>query len=257
VRSPALLRRLADAMDAAGVPDDGKAALAATRALLAADSTDPRLAVEAIDSRFLAQRQITKVQMTEVLAGALIDVAALTRDRPPLIAIDEIDSFAGVRDVPQSTVVGLSYPLNIAEDHVKAAIHAILSEPFATPHSPAELSDINTSVIVDGRQIGAAFLLKGPGLRKPIMQVKDLGSQGNQIVKLARSEADLLVVQFVGQIAEDVIVHLRQAVNDLRLSGRPAIGSVWDGTTTARLLLAQGWLDRSNGSYTGPTTIGG
>lgn len=243
-------------MEAGGIPDDGRAALAATRALIDADSIDPAVAAAAVDTRFLAQRATTRKRLTEVFSGALHDIVAITRDRPALISIDEIDSFAKIRGVSSADVEGLHYPLQIYEDHVKAAIHAIIGEPFATPHSSAEISDINTSrVELSGRRTAAAFLLKGKGLSKPVMQVQDLGAQGNQIIKLSRSEADLLVVQYVGQIAEDVKVHLRQAVNDLRLSGRPAVGSVWDGAETARLLHAHGWLDH-DGTYTGPTTIG-
>lgn len=243
-------------MEASGIPDDGTAALAATRALIDADSIDPAVAAAAVDSRFLAQRVTTRKRLTEVFAAALHDVVAITRDRPALISIDEIDSFTRVSDVPSAAIERLQYPLQVYEDHVKAAIHSIIGEPFATPHSSAEISDINsTRVQLGGRRTAAAFLLKGKGLGKPVMQVQDLGSQGNQIVKLSRSEADLLVVQYVGQIAEDVKVHLRQAVNDLRLSGRPAVGSVWDGAETARLLRAHGWLD-DDGTYTGPTTIG-
>ncbi|MEN3282732.1 MAG: hypothetical protein V7607_3872 [Solirubrobacteraceae bacterium] len=195
--------------------------------------------------------------MYAVFERALRDVC-LIQDTPPLIEIDDIDSFADVASVSHDQVARLSYPLQIAEDYVKAGLHEILGEPFQTPHSPAELSDINTStVVLGGRRLRGAFLLKGPGLGKAMMQVRDLGTQANQIVKLSRSEAQLMVVQFVGQIAEDVVTHLRQAIVDQRLSGNDAVGSVWNGSDTARLLVARGWLDVKTGAYSGPTSIGG
>jgi hypothetical protein len=251
-----LLRTLAAALDDARLRDDGEAALAATKALVESGAVDAGLAARAVPERFLRRHDTSREAVYTVFERALRDVS-LVQDTLPLIEIDDIDSFADVASVSHEQVAKLSYPLQIAEDHVKAALHEILGEPFQTPHSPAELSDINTStVVLDGRRVRAALLLKGPGLGKATMQVRDLGTQGNQIVKLSRSEAQLMVVQFVGQISEDVITHLRQAVVDQRLSGNNAVGSVWNGADTARLLVARGWLDLKDGVYSGPTTIG-
>ncbi len=214
---------------------------------------DPALGAGAISPRFFGQKDTTAAAVRDVFAAALRG-ATLAQDRPPLIAVDDIDSFAAVSRVSREEVATFGYPLRIPENDVKAAIHSILSEPFTTAHSPAELSDIFTlATELGGNRVPAGFLLKGPGLGRKTMRIADLGTSGNQIIKLTRSEAELLVVQFVGQIDEDVYAHLRQAVAAQRTAGKPAVGSVWDGVDTARLLAAHGWLDLNDGTYGGPT----
>lgn len=230
--------------------------MAATEAMLSAGRLDPALGVEAIAQRFFGKRD-TSPEAVEAIFTAALRGARLAQDLPPLISIDEIDSFSAVKKIVREEVVGLTYPLKVSEDDVKAAINRILSEPFTTAHSPAELSDIFTSATeLAGNRIPGGFLLKGPGLGRKTMRVADLGSNGNQIIKLTRSEAELLVVQFVGQIDEDVFTHLRQAVVHERVAGKRAVGSIWDGLDTARLLAAHGWLDTTTGAYSGPRTAG-
>ncbi|HKP91200.1 MAG TPA: hypothetical protein VJT75_14645 [Thermoleophilaceae bacterium] len=248
------MRTLADALDEAGTRDDTQAAMAATEAMLSAGRLDPALGAQAIAPRFFGKRDTTPERVEAVFAAALRG-AQLAPDLPPIIAIDEIDSFASVASVTREQVAKLTYPLKVAEDDIKAAINKILAEPFVTAHSPAELSDIFTSATeLGGKRVLGGFLLKGPGLGRNVMRVADLGTNGNQIIKLTRSEAELLIVQFVGQIDEDVHSHLRQAVVHERTAGKRAVGSIWDGVDTARVLAAHGWLDTTTGVYSGPRT---
>ena len=219
---------------------------------MSAGRLDPALGATAISARFFGTRNTTAADVEAIFAAALRG-AELRTDRPPLITIDEIDSFKAAATIHRKEVAGLIFPLQIAEDDVKAAINTILEEPFETAHSPAELSDIFTSATqLGGKRVRSGFLLKGPGLRRKVMRIADLGTNGNQVIKLTRSEAELLVVQFVGQIDEDVYSHLRQAVVSLRVEGKTAVGTVWDGVETARLLAGHGWLDVKSGVYTGP-----
>lgn len=226
--------------------------MAATQAMVSAGQLDPALGAGAISSQFFGKHDTTANAVTAVFATALRG-ARLILDRPLLLGIDQIESFNAACAITRQAVANLKYPLQIAEDDVKAAIHDILAEPFVTAHSPAELSDIFTSATkIDGASVLAGFLLKGPGLGRNVMRIADLGTNGNQVIKLTRSEAELLVVQFVGQIDQDVYAHLRQAIASLRTEGRPAVGSVWDGVDTARLLAGHGWLDLQSGTYSGP-----
>ncbi|MEA2759871.1 MAG: hypothetical protein QOH65_2484, partial [Methylobacteriaceae bacterium] len=82
-----------------------------------------------------------------------------------LIKLDDIPAFAAVKDAPVHEVTGplrdAVKQLHEAED-IEEFIRAILSDPAATPHGPAELVDILTHRIeIDGRSGWGAFILKG------------------------------------------------------------------------------------------------
>ena len=97
-------------------------------------------------------------------------------------------------------------------------------------------------MVVNGRRRATAFLLKGNGLKKKEMQIADCGKNGDQIVRLFRSPAEVFVVQFVGRIAENVISDVSGKVRDLRAQGRDVCFLIMDGQDTARVLQAYGKL---------------
>ena len=68
------------------------------------------------------------------------------------------------------------------------------------------------------------------------------GKNGDQIVRLFDSPADLFVLQFVGPIAEAVITNVARSVAAAHQQGKRAQFMIIDGQDTARLLLAYGKL---------------
>jgi hypothetical protein len=159
--------------------------------------------------------------------------------------LDELDSFARVRQV-QPALVTLYLRdgyLDITEDRVQAALEAILDVPFHKNDWGGEGNDLYTAnVIADGERRPTAFLLKGNGLKRSRMEIRHCGRNGDQIVRLFQSPADLFVIQFVGNIAEAVIHHAQSELARVRMRCPQAQFLIVDGQDTARLLHAYGKL---------------
>jgi hypothetical protein len=159
--------------------------------------------------------------------------------------VEDIDSFKKVRDVNPAMVSHLlrSGFLAISEDQVQIALEEILNVPFHRKDWGGEINDLYTAnVVVNGERRATAFLLKGPGIGKKVMEIADCGKRGDQIVRLFDTPADLFVVQYVGPIADLLIKDVQAKVANLRASGKEANFLIMDGQDTARVLHAYGKL---------------
>jgi hypothetical protein len=158
--------------------------------------------------------------------------------------VEHIDSFARVRDVNPKMVIDLldrNGRINLLEDVVQRALEQILDVPYHRQDHPTELSDLyTTNTVVNGRRTPTAFMLKGRGCTSRELQIRDCGKNGDQLLRLFDSPAELLVVQYVGMIADNVIRDLEQKV-DARRKHRPTWFAIIDGQDTARLLRAYGF----------------
>jgi len=159
--------------------------------------------------------------------------------------VEDIDSFRKVRDVNPATVADILDKhgfFDRSEDAVQIAIEQILNVPMHKKDWGGEVNDLyTTNVVLQGARIETAFLLKGHGFRGPTMEIGDCGANGDQLVRLARSPARLLVVQYVGHISEAVIEDIAGKVRDLRNQRREDVCyCIIDGQDTARLLRAYG-----------------
>jgi hypothetical protein len=133
--------------------------------------------------------------------------------------------------------------LNVAEDTVQKALEDILTVPLHKKDWGGEVNDLYTAnVFVDGLRRPTAFLLKGRGLKAKTMEIADCGTNGDQVVRLFQSPADLFVIQFVGNISEAVIQHAHGEIARLKTQGKEAHFLTLDGQDTARLLTAYGKL---------------
>jgi hypothetical protein len=173
------------------------------------------------------------------------------------LVVEDIDSFMKVRDVNPGMVAAFlkgGY-LDVAEDPVQLALEAILDVPFHKKDWGGEGNDLYTAnVIVNGRRRPTAFLLKGNGLKnkKKHMEVGDCGKNGDQVIRLFRSPADLFVIQYVGNISEAVIQQAQAEIAQVKGQGKDAHFLIMDGQDTARLLYAYGKLP-ATGAVTGRT----
>lgn len=202
---------------------------------------------EFLPPEFLHRNTASLAAVEQALSRAL-DGWELEQPLPLLVPIDEIASFARVRDVAAVAAARLKQPLDLPEEFVKRAITTIIGEPYVDRDWGGERSDVFTSrVQMRGTRVPAAFLLKGRGLRGPLTPAR-LGKQGDQILRLAQEPAQLFIVQHVGSVASSTVEHLRQTIQTLRVDGKPyAVGSVWDGHDVARLLLAHELIDPATG----------
>lgn len=192
---------------------------------------------------------IDVVDQLQLIRGELLELARHHQvlARPPLIQMDQIDTFARVAEIPATQVQALC-PLDLLEDDVEQIIANVIGEPFRQLDWGGELDDLfSQSVQLGGRAVRTSFLLKGRG-KKAVMKMKDLGRNGDQVTRMMKQPAELFVVQHVNRIDGSVYSHLQDAVVARRAEGHDVVGSVWDGVTIARLGVAHGYLDPKTGA---------
>lgn len=149
----------------------------------------------------------------------------------------QIDQFAHVDfDAPVSRS-DLEALRDVPEAEVKAVFAQLLGEPVIPKDWGGEQMDLwTTRLLVDGVQLSAAFLLKGPAKFAP-MTVAMLGKNGDQLERLARTAADILVLQHCHEITPPVVSTLRAHASDYR---NPRRYLIIDGYDTLRILRTTG-----------------
>lgn len=159
--------------------------------------------------------------------------------------VEDVDSFSKVRDVNPGVVAPLLKKgrIELSEDEVQMSLEAILEVPFHRKDWPGEINDLYTAnMVLNGQRRATAFLLKGNGLRKNEMQIRDCGKNGDQLIRLFQSPAQLFIVQYVGPISDAVIQDVRGKTLLRRSQGIDSNYLILDGQDTARLLVAYGKL---------------
>jgi hypothetical protein len=106
-----------------------------------------------------------------------------------------------------------------------------------------EDDDLYTSnLIFLHKRTPTAFALKGSGTKSKSLRIKDCGKNGDQLVRLFQAPAELFVLQYVGDIDENVIKDMEGKTQSLRAINRQASYCIINGQDTARLLQAYGKL---------------
>lgn len=158
------------------------------------------------------------------------------------IYIDDIDNFKEVCQFKPEKVMHLldkNGQLNMKEDDIQTAFENILGVKHHKRDWGGEENDLYTpNITISGNRIAAAFMLKGKGTKKRILEICDCGSNGDQLVRLFQSPAELFVVQFVGEISENIIKDIEGKTNAKRKEGKQAQYCIINGQDTARILLA-------------------
>jgi hypothetical protein len=167
-----------------------------------------------------------------------------------IVTIDDIDSFAAVRDVAAADVKDYAQPLRVNERVIKHCIHRVLDDPYIDDDHGGERADIvSDRLVFRGRRTLSAFMLKGPSVLGPLYGSK-AGRRGDQVVRLLEVRAELSVIQHVADIPSETFDQLRYGVIALRTAGvSGATACKCDGVDTARLLRAYGYLN-DDGSQT-------
>jgi hypothetical protein len=159
---------------------------------------------------------------------------------------DEIDSFQKIRDILSSNVQSFldkAGRINLLEDFIQKCLEDILSVPLHKQDWGGEENDLYTAnVVYNGKRIPAAFALKGRGQKHKMLEISDCGKNGDQLVRLFQSPADLFVLQYGGEISENVIKDMEGKTDLHRHKAKQGWYCVLNGQDTARLLLAYGKL---------------
>jgi hypothetical protein len=179
------------------------------------------------------QSLVFNVFLQHLLSDQLIEEVGFNLE----LYVDDIDSFSQVKNVsPQSVKSDL--PLNLYEDFIQTALEEIIGESFHQIDGPDETSDLRTSHLeIRGRRVRAAFMLKGKGT-KGKLTIKKCGKNGDQIVKLMDTPAELYVIQHIDDIDERVISDLRSKIDLKNHQGTKCQMCIINGADTARILKA-------------------
>jgi len=156
------------------------------------------------------------------------------------IDIGDIDEFKKIKNI-SNTDKGLDLKLNesISEEKIKHEIAEIINENNVPKDWGGENSDLFTNHIhINGKRYNAAFLLKGPAKFHP-MTVRDLGANGNQIVRLFDEPADILILQHCHYVRQEIYKTMDAFASRFDNIRQYCI---IDGIDTQRLLKAYGKL---------------
>jgi hypothetical protein len=156
------------------------------------------------------------------------------------VYVEDIDSFAKVRDINPDRVKKYlkNGRIELEEEKVQITLEEILGETFHKKDHGGEINDLSTHVQFFGKRRAAGFLLKGRGTNSKELQIADCGHNGDQIVRLFWTPADLYVVQYIGPVSDTVVVDIAGKTEQERNKGKDTCFCIINGTDTARLLFA-------------------
>ena len=80
--------------------------------------------------------------------------------------MENIDSFKKVKEISFSQIKNI-IPINLKERFIKESFAEIIGEQFIPNDWGGELCDLfTTRILLNGKRVNAAFLLKGRGLKR-------------------------------------------------------------------------------------------
>ena len=162
--------------------------------------------------------------------------------------LEDIDSFKKAKDINPAVVKSFlkdGYYLDLSEDAIQMGLEQVLDVSFHKKDWGGEENDLYTAnVIVQGGRVASAFLLKGNGLKRHTLEIANCGSNGDQLVRLIQSPAQLFFIQFVGEVSENVIKDMEGKVELLKNKGKDARYCILNGQDTARILYAYNILQK-------------
>ncbi len=151
------------------------------------------------------------------------------------VTIDDIDSFAKVRDVRTS----IDTEMPIEEKRFKDGLQRIIGEGGVFQDWGGESNDLfSTRVVLKNKRISTAFGLKGKGT-VGILVPRKMGKRGDQLQKLLTGPAQMFIVQYWSQIDESITDQMRRLATAKSWSeGRTIYMGKIDGQDTRRLVVA-------------------
>lgn len=151
------------------------------------------------------------------------------------VFVEDFDQFARVKGVERPRTDQWKLVMGALSEHkVKESFASLLGEQARKDWGGETSDHFSSSISLGGKRTTAAFLFKGPS-RFAEMTPKHLGRQGDQVVRLASTDAQVLIVQHAHLIGEAV----RQTLRAFAVSpGNPRHYCCIDGPDTFRLLTA-------------------
>lgn len=161
--------------------------------------------------------------------------AGVPRPSAVALTIDDLDSFAAVRDLKDEGNI----PRTVSEVQFKHGVQAVIGEFSVWKDWGGELADlVTTRVRFKGRRMGSVFAFKGPGTKGKLVMAK-MGKNGDQIWRMFSQDGSLYVVQYVGDVDPNISSILQMLATAKSLAmGKTIYYLVIDGADSDRLYRA-------------------
>jgi hypothetical protein len=160
---------------------------------------------------------------------------ARSQPLPQLITIDDVESFAAVRQTAAAPASSLS---DLPEERAKRFLKKVIGETHDFKDWGGERNDLYTNKLrFRGKRRAAAFALKGRATTGPLTP-KKMGKNGDQLGRLFTSEAQLFFVVYHSKIDEAVTQQMRAHALARALGGVRVYYCLIDGDDLARLVVA-------------------
>jgi hypothetical protein len=126
------------------------------------------------------------------------------------ITVDDVDNFARVRSLAHHRVPAQLDPPRLPEKVFKLGIARILGNRGSFKDWGGERNDLfSTHIKIKGKRYAAAFGFKGPA-KSGVLTPGKMGKNGDQIQRLFDSTAQVMMVQYEGEIAESVLSQMQK-----------------------------------------------
>lgn len=171
----------------------------------------------------------------EFLAEAILnELEGVQPDPPDVLELScwEIDQFSRFQNRAAGNV---QLPVLKPEVEIKERICFLLGVTDVPKDWGGESHDLFANVTVSGRSLPAAFFFKGKSVRRPL-QIKDCGTNGDQLLRLMESSASIFVVQHIHTISDSVRKQMVHNIIARRSTGRESWCVFIDGYQIACLL---------------------
>ena len=184
---------------------------------------------------YVANRPAIKISPPEV--RAMLQQNRQQRLSDLMIVLDKIDSFSKVVEVDAESIRNL-VPLSLKEEEVKKLFQEIIGEPFSQKDWGGERSDLFTTRIqFKGRRQSAAFIFKGKAFIERSLMISDLGTRGDQVIRLFTEPAKIYFLQSNGRI-DSQVYDMVKTYAEKKAKQEEIFYCVIDGVDTARVLKA-------------------
>ncbi|HEX6681098.1 MAG TPA: hypothetical protein VF063_10665 [Gaiellaceae bacterium] len=159
---------------------------------------------------------------------------ARSNPQPQEITIDDIEAFSAVKGAVPGNLILKEVP----ESRIKDFLRRVVGEPNEFSDWGGEKNDLYTNRLrFRGARRTAAFAIKGRATQGTLTP-KEMGANGDQIARLAASEANLIVVVYHSKVDQAIHEQMRAYGIARALAGNRAYYCVIDGDDLARLVAA-------------------
>lgn len=197
-----------------------------------------RFMLAIIDTKKPKSLELRPILIGDRIYGSYADAESNAPKNAHRIFPEDISEFAQLAPISKKKW-DLKRLRDIPERQVKEWFAKLIAEGNVPKDWGGETSDLfSTHLHLNGRRASCAFLLKGPAKFHPLT-LRDLGINGDQIVRLFHEPADIHIVQHCHYIRAEILHHLDA------FASRPNNASLYcviDGIDTLRIFTGYGYL---------------